>query len=308
MPTTIHDLARIAGLNASTISRALRGDPRVKEATRERIRDLARRNGYTPNLPARQLAAGRTGNIWFAFGSTQAAIELEAAMNLNELVAAEKYDLQLVLHTNSPERFRQFVSKLYQKVADGALMIPPGNTEQCAGMMTDLVNSLPIPHVMIDRYWKGLDCPVVTSDNHTSVRRMIDRCIEWGAKMFYLDYFGDNPVAAARQETARIYLAERNYPTLPWPESGEIDPPLPAAVLANTGPVPRAGGSAELYGAFFDGCHADLLRNYRRIIVCHQDFPAIAKCAAEILFKQLRDPAAEVPTFTEIPPRGYTEL
>ena len=87
MPVTIHDLARLAGLNASTISRALRNDPRVKEETRELIRGLARQHGYTPNLPARQLAAGKTGNIWFAFGSPQAAIELETAMNLNELIA-----------------------------------------------------------------------------------------------------------------------------------------------------------------------------------------------------------------------------
>jgi len=229
-------------------------------------------------------------------------------MNLNELVAREKYDLQLVLHTNSPERFRQFVSKLYQKVADGALMIPPGNTGVCAEMMTGLVNSLPIPHVMIDRYWKGLDCPVVTSDNRIPVRRMIDRCIEWGAKVFYLDYFGDNPVAVCREEMARSYLAERNFPVFSRPESGVIDSPLPAAVLANVGSSVRTGESVELYGAFFDSCGADLLRNYRHVIVCRQDFPAIAKCAAEILFKQLRDPAAEVPAFTEIPPRGYTEL
>ncbi|HCH86845.1 MAG TPA: LacI family transcriptional regulator, partial [Lentisphaeria bacterium] len=57
MPVTIHDLAKLAGLNASTISRALRNDPRVRKSTRELVRELARRHGYTPNLPARQLAA-----------------------------------------------------------------------------------------------------------------------------------------------------------------------------------------------------------------------------------------------------------
>ena len=40
---TIHDLARMTGLNASTVSRALRNDRRVKPATRERIQELARR-------------------------------------------------------------------------------------------------------------------------------------------------------------------------------------------------------------------------------------------------------------------------
>lgn len=134
MPVTIHDLAKLAGLNASTISRALRNDPRVRKSTRELVRELARRHGYTPNLPARQLAAGRTGNIWFSFGSPQAAIELETAMALNDLVTRGKYDLQLVLHNNSPERLRQHLNKLCQKVADGVLVIPPGDTDACAGL------------------------------------------------------------------------------------------------------------------------------------------------------------------------------
>lgn len=307
MPVTIHDLARIAGLNASTISRALRNDPRVKKETRELIRNLARQYDYTPNLPARQLAAGRTGNIWFAFGSPQAAIELETAMNLNELVAQEKYDLQLVLHTNSTERFRQFIAKLYQKVADGALLIPPGDTDACAKTMTELVNALPIPHVMIDRYWEGLDCPVVTSDNRTPVRQMIDRCIGWGANTFYLNFPSGNPVSRIRDEAARTYLAKRNCTALPYPKSGRIDSLLPAAVLANT-EKSISEAKAELYGAFFDSCNGSTLRDYRHVVVCRQDFSAIAKCAAEILFKQLRNPAAEVPAFTEIPPRELVEL
>lgn len=306
MPVTIHDLAQLAGLNASTISRALRNDPRVKEETRKLIRDLARQHGYTPNLPARQLAAGRTGNIWFAFGSPQAAIELEAAMNLNHLVTREKYDLQLVLHTDSTERFRQFVNKLYQKVADGALAIPPGNTDACAGM-TGLINSLPIPLVMIDRYWEGLECPVVTSDSRAGVRRMIDRCVEWGARAFYLEFPGGNPVSRSRDEAARDHLEKLGLPALLYPESNRIDAALPAAVLANTGSLAPEGG-AELYGAFFDTCGSATLRSYRNVIVCRQDFATVAERAAAILFTLLRDPAANVPAFTEVPPLGFTEL
>lgn len=306
MPVTIHDLARFAGLNASTISRALRNDPRVKEETRELIRKLARQHGYTPNLPARQLAAGRTGNLWFGFGSPQAEIELEAAMNLNELVTREKYDLQLVLHTNSTERLRQFFNKLCQKVADGALVIPPGNTDACAGM-TGLVNSLPVPLVMIDRYWKGLECPVVTSESRTAIRRMVDRCVEWGAKVFYLEFPGGNPVSRNRGEAARAYLEELRLPALPYREAGRIDTALPAAVLSNIGVIAPEGGG-ERYGAFFDNCRSDALRSYRNILLCRQDFPAIAERAAAILFTLLRDPAAEVPAFTEVPPRGFSEL
>ncbi|MBS1370900.1 MAG: LacI family DNA-binding transcriptional regulator [Lentisphaeria bacterium] len=305
MPVTIHDLARLSGLNASTISRALRNDPRVRKTTRELVRKLARKHGYTPNLPARQLAAGKTGNIWFCFGSPQAAIELETAIALDTLVTREHHDLQLVLHGNSAERLEHLLGKLCQQVADGALIIPPGDTGACLEL-SGLLNNLPIPHVLIDRYWEGVGCPVVTTDNRAGVRRLIDRCVEWGAREFYLEYAGGNPVSRIREEAAKQELAERELPFHPYPASNRIESRVPAAVVGNSSRVvPEC--ETELYGGFFDACEGAALRVYRHVIVCRQDFPAIADRAASILFDLLRDPAAPVPPFTEIPPLEYPE-
>lgn len=63
---TIKDVAAAAGVTAGTVSRALRGDPRVIEATRRRIVEAAERLGYRPNLQARGLQTGRTGAIGLA--------------------------------------------------------------------------------------------------------------------------------------------------------------------------------------------------------------------------------------------------
>lgn len=192
MAVTIHDLAKIAGLNASTISRALRGDERVKPATRRRIQELARQHGYSPNLPARQLARGKTGNLWFCFGSADSDIERQTAVRLNELFHRQGFDLLLVLHNNSPERFRQQLKKLYQQAADAAILIPPNDTNSCESL-TELVNSLPVPHLFLDRYWEGVECPVVTTDNAAAARHLVDRCVEWGAGQFWLDFRSDHP-------------------------------------------------------------------------------------------------------------------
>jgi LacI family transcriptional regulator len=48
-PPTLQDLARAAGVSAMTVSRALRGLPRVAEGTRQRIRELADAMGYRPD-------------------------------------------------------------------------------------------------------------------------------------------------------------------------------------------------------------------------------------------------------------------
>lgn len=64
--STIKDVATAAGVTAGTVSRALRGDPRVIESTRRRILEAADKLGYRPNLQARGLQTGRTGAIGLA--------------------------------------------------------------------------------------------------------------------------------------------------------------------------------------------------------------------------------------------------
>jgi LacI family transcriptional regulator len=59
----IRELARLSGVSTATVSRALNGRGEVSEATRRRIRELAREMGYAPNEPARTLVRRRSDTI-----------------------------------------------------------------------------------------------------------------------------------------------------------------------------------------------------------------------------------------------------
>jgi LacI family transcriptional regulator len=59
---TSHDIARETGVSQSTVSRALRRDPRISPATIEAVDAAARRLGYVPRSAARSLATGRVGS------------------------------------------------------------------------------------------------------------------------------------------------------------------------------------------------------------------------------------------------------
>lgn len=56
-------LAEQLKVDVSTVSRALRDDPRVKPETRETVQALARRLDYRPNAAARALKAGSSGRV-----------------------------------------------------------------------------------------------------------------------------------------------------------------------------------------------------------------------------------------------------
>ncbi len=62
-PVGLKQLAEELGVDVSTVSRALRDDPRVKPQTRRAVQDLATRYDYRPNAAARALRGGKSGRV-----------------------------------------------------------------------------------------------------------------------------------------------------------------------------------------------------------------------------------------------------
>ncbi|MFD4668693.1 LacI family DNA-binding transcriptional regulator [Lentzea sp. NPDC058450] len=60
---TSRDVARLAGVSQPTVSRALRDDPKVSEATKKRVRDAASALGYSTSSIGRALAVGRSTRV-----------------------------------------------------------------------------------------------------------------------------------------------------------------------------------------------------------------------------------------------------
>jgi len=60
---TIEDIAALAKVSRSTVSRVLNHHPGVKGTVRERVQQVIRDHNYTPKAAARSLASSRTGTI-----------------------------------------------------------------------------------------------------------------------------------------------------------------------------------------------------------------------------------------------------
>ena len=66
MPT-LRDVAKRAGVSTATVSKVLSNTPYFTEATRQKVEQAIRELGYSPNLPARALASGKTEIIAVVF-------------------------------------------------------------------------------------------------------------------------------------------------------------------------------------------------------------------------------------------------
>lgn len=87
------EMAKKLGVSQALVARALRDDPAVAAATRDRVRAMARQLGYRPNATARALLTGKTGliSLWIAraYGSYSARI----IFALEQLARRDGYEL-----------------------------------------------------------------------------------------------------------------------------------------------------------------------------------------------------------------------
>ena len=77
---TIKDIARMAGVSVTTVSRALNNAPEINGETRLRIMELCRKEGYRTNLLARSLSSSRTHVIGVILSDISGPIHAENPM------------------------------------------------------------------------------------------------------------------------------------------------------------------------------------------------------------------------------------
>ena len=105
---TIDDIARLAGVSKSTVSRALNDSPVVAAPTKERIRAIAREHRFQMNMPARRLSMRRSHAIAFVTYSYKAdlavpdAFMLELQSGVSSALHTLGYDL-LVVHVREDD-------------------------------------------------------------------------------------------------------------------------------------------------------------------------------------------------------------
>lgn len=310
MNVTIHDLARLAGLNSSTISRALRNDPRVRQSTRDKIHALAEKYGYTPNLNARNLADGKTRMIAFLMGSLDFQLGREAAVTLNDIFSQYGYTLMIFSYAPDPERFyADRLEKLTQKICDGAILTAPDYTIQSDRILS-LLKAVKIPLICLDRWFPNHPLPVVTTDNTIAIPRLCQRALEAGIDGAVIDFPATDTVSESRREETVKFLEAKGIPFI-FPEEGcDISGFLrrnrihKAAVFANNCLLEQPWTELlppDFIAVGFDTEHAPE-QHSGAVFRCIQDYRTVADTAARLLLKQLDDSAAIPETPVLVPP------
>ena len=86
---TIYDIAREAGVSASTVSRVINHKPGIKESTRQRVQELLERYHYTPDVSARGLVTQASRFIGILIEDIRVEHHTESAYVLEQAMTAK---------------------------------------------------------------------------------------------------------------------------------------------------------------------------------------------------------------------------
>ncbi|WP_111467154.1 LacI family DNA-binding transcriptional regulator [Microbacterium suaedae] len=135
MTSTMHDVAKAAGVSAMTVSNVLNGRGRVGETTRERVESAAADLGYSLNLTARHLREGRTHTIALIVPQLDHAYFGELAARFDRLLQPSGRHLVVEQTRAHPEAERSALSPARLRLYDGVLMSVVGlRPEEVAGI------------------------------------------------------------------------------------------------------------------------------------------------------------------------------
>jgi DNA-binding LacI/PurR family transcriptional regulator len=145
-PASIKDIARMAGVAHSTVSRALRNSPLVNRETVERIQRIARETGYRTSAAARSLVTRRSDTIGVV--ATNIADPFVAGVVSGIEETADQHGLSVFLANSNaePEREVRVVRKFEERRVDGIIV----TASRVGARYVPLFSHMQVPIVLLN--------------------------------------------------------------------------------------------------------------------------------------------------------------
>lgn len=120
------EVAKLAGVSQSTVSRVLRGDKRISEKSANKVMAVVNEVNYQPNIPAQNLASGKSNTIGVVLNvksKEDFANEFIARsiFGIEKVVQEQGFDL-LIMNYEFDSNNERFKKLIYQNKVDGVII------------------------------------------------------------------------------------------------------------------------------------------------------------------------------------------
>lgn len=183
MKATIKEVAKLAGVSPSTVSRVISDSPRISDETKEEVRKIMKTLGYHPNAIARSLVSRATKTIGIVMPqSTQEAFLNpffpEALSGVSRAAHEEGYCILLSTGNDEKEQLESIKGIVMGGRVDGVIIM----YSSVENVVLKAVSSLKIPVLIIGKPIDAKGVLYVDNDNVEAAHKVTQKLIEKGHK------------------------------------------------------------------------------------------------------------------------------
>lgn len=170
---TIYDIAREAGVAASTVSRVINNKPGIKAETRQKVQELLKKYNYTPDVAARGLVTQSTKMVGILIVDIRVTHHIDSAFVIEQELTKKGYCC--ITMSTGPEDAQkaEYLRILEQRRVEGVILM--GSMFMTETVKESIRRHLAnVPIVMVNGY---LDLPNVSGvivDEDRGVEQCVD--------------------------------------------------------------------------------------------------------------------------------------
>ena len=175
---TIRDIARMAKVSHTTVSRALNDDPRVQDKTKQRMLTLVNKLGFKPDARGRNLALKRSKLIGLVVTDIRNPFYGDLARGIEDKAHQVGYNVIFCSTDHKPERMDSYVNLMLDVGVDGFIFASSRLHEPSVERLIEKR----FPLVLVNRKLKSENSSYVVLDNFKGAYDITRHLIDLGYK------------------------------------------------------------------------------------------------------------------------------
>ncbi len=250
--TTIHDIARKLNVTASTVSRALKDNPRISDATKKIVQKAAIELNYQPNNIAAALRNGRSEIIGVIVPTVDRNIFASVIKGIERIANDLNFKVIICQSSDSYEKEVKTVEALLSARVDGIFASIGKKTDDLSHFRK--VTQRGIPLILFDNVSDELDVNQVMIDDYQGAYMVVEHLIRQGCRR--IAYLTKPKRISIYKNRLRGYMDALEHYNIPFDESIVIESDLQLEdgrasmeKLLKLSEIPDAVFSASDYGA-----------------------------------------------------------
>lgn len=208
-PIRLEDLAKRLNVSNVTVSKALRNHPDISAETKLRVKDLANKLGYVPNLMARNLSSRRSNTIGLVVPKIAHIFFSTVIEAIYDTAFKNNYEIVLTISQEHADREFFHIQSLLSMKVDGLIVSVTQETKDLA--IFERVLKLGIPLVFIDRVPDLQGASSISVDDFGGAYSATEYAIRKGyTRLAHLGGFQHINIGKARTEGFRQAMTHNN--------------------------------------------------------------------------------------------------